>query len=480
MAKELFIPKLGQTVEEVRLVRYLVADGAKVDQGQEVLEVETDKAVFAVEAPAKGFIHFGPYKEDTVLAVLTVIATVGKADEKFSPAGASVETAPVEVVKPAESVSETNPQSQTSNPTKVFASPRAKKLAAEEKVDLSKVTPTGGGGVRVAERDVIAYLAEAPKATPIAERMAAEAGIDLRTLSGSGAGGIITKEDVERRRCAGDAARETLRGSGGEEVKAAVATVAPATSVAPVAQATPAISAVPATAAQEVVQRIPLKGIKGIIAERMAASAHTVARVTLFMDVDATEFVALRERLKAKVSESWGFAPGYNDLLIRVVAVALRKYPYMNARITPDAVEYLGPIHVGMAVDTDRGLLVPVVRNADQKNLRQIGGELREMVDRARKGRSLPTDFGGTFTITSLGPMDVDGFTPIINVPEAAILGVGRIADKPVIYNGQIAARKMMTLSLAFDHRVTDGAPAAKFLKTIKELVEEPYLLLAE
>lgn len=220
--------------------------------------------------------------------------------------------------------------------------------------------------------------------------------------------------------------------------------------------------------------------MRGVIAERMAASARSVARVTLFMDVDATEFVALRERLKTKVSEAWGFAPGYNDLLIRVVATALRQYPYMNARITPDAIEYLNPVHVGMAVDTDRGLTVPVVRNADQKNLRQIGSELRVLVDRARKGRSLPDDFGGTFTITSLGPMDVDGFTPIINVPEAAILGVGRIADKAVVYKGQLAARKMMTLSLAFDHRITDGAPAARFLKTIKELIEEPFLLLAE
>ncbi len=474
MAKELFIPKLGQTVEEVRLVRFLVEDGAKVDQGQEVVEVETDKAVFAVESPAKGYIHFGPFKEDTVQPVLTVIATIGKVDEKFAPEVAEVQRSGGEEETQGASaapVATSNLQSPISNPAKIFASPRAKKLAGEEHVDLSKVTPTGGGGVRVAERDVIAYLAEAPKATPIAERMAAEAGIDLRTLTGTGAGGAITKEDVERvvaqkRRYAGE--EETLRGRGGAEEKTPAAPVTP---VAPV---------VPVTPGQEVVQRIPLKGIKGIIAERMAASAHTVARVTMFMDVDASEFVALRERLKAKVSEAWGFAPGYNDLLIRVVAVALRKYPYMNARITADAIEYLGPIHVGMAVDTDRGLLVPVVRNADQKNLHQIGAELRELVDRARKSRSLPTDFGGTFTITSLGPMDVDGFTPIINVPEAAILGVGRIADKPVIYKGQIAARKMMTLSLAFDHRVTDGAPAAKFLKTIKELIEEPYLLLAE
>jgi pyruvate dehydrogenase E2 component (dihydrolipoamide acetyltransferase) len=469
MAKELFIPKLGQTVEEVRLVRLLVEDGAKVDQGQEVIEVETDKAVFAVESPAKGYIHFGPFKEDTVLPVLTVVATIGKADEKFAPEGgasagaiaAPADAAPAPAEQPAQPAVSAAPAAAAA-PSKVFASPRAKKLAAEEHVDLSKVTPTGGGGVRVAERDVIAYLAEAPKATPIAERMAAEAGIDLRSLTGSGAGGAITKEDVQK-------AVEKKRG--GEEGKALVAPIAPIA---------PTVPAAPVAPGQEVVQRIPLKGVRGIIAERMAASAHTVARVTLFMDVDATEFVALRERLKAKVSEAWGFAPGYNDLLIRVAAVALRKYPYMNARITADAIEILGPVHVGMAVDTDRGLLVPVVRNADQKNLHQIGSELRELVDRARKGRSLPTDFGGSFTITSLGPMDVDGFTPIINVPEAAILGVGRIADKPVIYKGEVAARKMMTLSLAFDHRVTDGAPAAKFLKTIKELIEEPYLLLAE
>jgi pyruvate dehydrogenase E2 component (dihydrolipoamide acetyltransferase) len=487
MAKELFIPKLGQTVEEVRLVRFLVEDGAKVDQGQEVLEVETDKAVFAVESPAKGFIHFGPFKEDTTVPVLTVVGVVGKADEKFAPQGETSETAEAQAATEAPGTPSASAPAEAApvapapeGPGKVFASPRAKKLAAEEHVDLSKVTPTGGGGVRVAERDVVAYLESAPKATPIAERMAVEAGIDLRSLTGTGAGGMITKEDVQRAVEQGSKGAGERRRVGEGETATAPSPVAPAAPPSAVTPA-PALPSALAPAVQgEVRERVALKGVRAIIAERMAASAHTVARVTLFMDVDATEFVGLRERLKAKVSEVWGFAPGYNDLLIRVVSVALRQYPYMNARITPDAIEYLNPIHVGMAVDTDRGLMVPVVRNADQKNLRQIGGELRELVERARKGRSLPTDFGGTFTITSLGPMDVDGFTPIINIPEAAILGVGRIADKAVVYKGQLAARKMMTLSLAFDHRITDGAPAARFLKTIKEYVEEPFLLLAE
>jgi pyruvate dehydrogenase E2 component (dihydrolipoamide acetyltransferase) len=202
------------------------------------------------------------------------------------------------------------------------------------------------------------------------------------------------------------------------------------------------------------------------------------------MEVDATEFVAARERLKARVSEEWGFAPGYNDLLGRIVAVSLKRFPYMNARLAPDAIERLAHINLGLAVDTERGLLVPVVRDADQKSLRQFGAEFRDMVARARQGKSLPDDLsGGAFTLTNLGMFDIEGFTPVINLPEAAILGVGRIIPKWVYRQDSPNApvlRQMMTLSLVFDHRVVDGAPAARFLQHIKHLVEEPYLLLAE
>ncbi len=474
MAKELFIPKLGQTVEEVRLVRWLVEDGARIEQGQEVLEVETDKAIFAVESPAKGYLHKGPFAEDAVLPVLTVVAVVGKQDEKFPAAGAPAEAAspaqPADSAPAAHAESSASAQAQTAEAGRIFASPRARKLAAEEGVDLSKVTPTGGGGARVAERDVVAYLQSAPKATPIAERMAAEAGIDLRLIQGTGANGTITKEDVQQ---AVAQRAESLKAKDAQEALAPAAAQAPSPSAAPAAPSVPASRG-------EILERVPLKGVRAVIADRMATSTRTVARVTLVMDVDATEFVAVRERLKARFAEQWGFAPGYNDMLVMAVARALRKFPYMNARMTSDAIEYLARIDIGMAVDTDRGLTVPVVRNADQKSLRQIGAELRELVDRARKGRSLPDDFGGTFTITSLGPLDIDAFTPVINYPEAAILGVGRIAAKAVVLNDQIVARKMMTLSLAFDHRITDGAPAARFLKYIKELIEEPFLLLAE
>jgi pyruvate dehydrogenase E2 component (dihydrolipoamide acetyltransferase) len=213
----------------------------------------------------------------------------------------------------------------------------------------------------------------------------------------------------------------------------------------------------------------------------MVTSHTATARVTLVTEADATSFVKAREQLKEAVSEAWGFSPGYNDLLGVIVARALREFPYMNARLTDDqAIEQLPYVNLGMAVDTDRGLLVPVIRDAGQKGLHAFGAEFRSLVERARTGKSLPDDLsGGTFTITNLGMYDVDAFTPIINLPEAAILGVGRILPKPVVHEGQIVARQMWTLSLTFDHRLVDGAPAARFLQRVKQLIENPFLLLS-
>jgi pyruvate dehydrogenase E2 component (dihydrolipoamide acetyltransferase) len=469
MTEEVFIPKYGQTVEEVTLIKWMTADGAPVKRGQEIVEIETDKTNFTVEAEANGFLHRGPFDEGQVIPVLTVVAIIGKEDEAFAAAApveeASEAAAAAEVeAPPAEKTSEAIAASE---PGKVFASPRARKLAAEKGVRLVEVTPTGGEGVRVAERDVVAYLAAAPKVTPVAQKLAGETGIDLRSVSGTGPGGRITKEDVERAALA----------------QTAAARPAPAVPSAPVAPL-PAAPRPVVLPEAEVVERVPLKGVRAIIADRMGASVHTTARVTLLMEVDATEFVSVRERLKARVSEAWGYAPGYNDLLAVMVAKALRSFPYVNARLAPDAIELLGHVNLGMAVDTDRGLLVPVIRDADRKTLREFGAEFREMVDRARKGKSLPDDLnGGSFTITNLGMYDIEGFTPVINLPEAAILGVGRIIPKwvyrPESPNAPVL-RQMMTLSLVFDHRLVDGAPAARFLQYIKGLVEEPYLLLAD
>jgi pyruvate dehydrogenase E2 component (dihydrolipoamide acetyltransferase) len=455
MAVEFFIPKLGQTVEEVTIVSWLVEDGAKVEQGQPIVEVETDKAVFPVEATASGILHRGSFKEGDIVPVVTTVAIIVAANDRFAaegrePAEPASETAPLLGAAPEELQAEsvTLTLAETEAPERLVVSPRARKLALEKEVDLHKVMPSGGNGMRIVEQDVLDYLSRLPKVSPLAQRVAAEAGVDLETLTGTGIGGRIMKTDVER----------TL----------------------PVETSTLAPEALPPLGDMELLDRIPLGGVRAIIADRTGTSVHTTARVTLVSEVDATEFAAMRERIKGRVSEEWGFAPGFNDLLAKIVAAALRKFPYMNARLTSEAIEYLKPINMGMAVDTERGLLVPVIRNADQKSLRQFGLEFRELVERARNRKSLPDDLsGGTFTITSLGAYGVDAFTPVINLPEAAILGVGRIAPKVVPRDGQAVIRTTCTLSLAFDHRVVDGAPAARFLKYIRELMEEPYLLVS-
>ncbi len=464
MATEFFIPQLGQTVEEVTIVDWSVEDGAKVNFGDQIMEVETDKAVFPVEANAKGYLHKGAFKAGDVVPVLAVVAIIGGKDETFTagskqpPEEARAE--PAAAPTPAPVTGQDQPGAPQTE--RVFVSPRARRLAEQKGIDPTRIQPTGGGGARVAERDVVAYLQQLPKATPLAQRHAAAAGLDLHEVRGSGPGGKIVKEDVAR-----------------SVAERSVPAAAPSAPAAPAAK--PGVQVPIPLGEAEVLERVPLAGVRSIIAERMSMSVHTTARVTLVTEVDASEFVAVRGRLKARLGDSWGFTPGYNDMLAVMAAHALRKFPYMNARLAPDAVERLANVNLGMAVDTERGLLVPVIKNADQLSLRQFGQTFRDLVDKARKARISPDDLsGGTFTITNLGMYDIDAFTPVINLPEAAILGVGRIAPKVVPINGQPAIREMLTLSLVFDHRLIDGAPAARFLQYIKQLIEEPFLLIAE
>ncbi|MBE7556655.1 MAG: 2-oxo acid dehydrogenase subunit E2 [Anaerolineales bacterium] len=435
MAVDFFIPKLGDNVDQVTIVNWLVDDGAAVNEGDEVVEVETDKAVVPVPANGKGHLHIGPYKAGDSVPVMTVIATIGAEAETFAPGSEKPEGEGAR--------GEQEPE-----------------LVAKEATGVS-LQPQGG---ELSERS-----AELPKITPVAQKIAAEMGVDVQAIARSGDHERITKEDVLQAAAPAEAAVTP---------EPALTSSPPSAAAPEPVQPSPQPSHAQADA--DVTQSIPLKGIRGIIFRRMAESVHTTARVTLVTEVDATEFVKLREQLKARFSQEWGFTPGYNDLLGVIAANALRKFPYMNARVSAagDAIEHLKPIHMGMAVDTERGLLVTVIRNADTKGLQEFGAEFRALVERARAGKSAPDDLsGGTFTISNLGMYRVDGFTPVINLPEAAILGVGRIVAKPVARGEEIVVRKMMSLSLVFDHRVADGAPAARFLDYICELIEEPYLL---
>jgi pyruvate dehydrogenase E2 component (dihydrolipoamide acetyltransferase) len=221
---------------------------------------------------------------------------------------------------------------------------------------------------------------------------------------------------------------------------------------------------------------MPLKGVRKIVSEGMAHSVHSTARVTLFREVEATEFVKLRKRFQERDA-----SVSYNDILVRICAIALREHPEANARLGEGTIEQLDRVNIGLAVDTERGLLVPVIHNADRLSLPRIAAERARLVEAARTGASVPDDLaGGTFTITNLGMFGVEGFAPVINLPECCILGVGRILRKPVVIgeDDTLAVRPVMTISLVFDHRVIDGAPAARFMDRIAQLIEDPFQML--
>ena len=445
MITEVIVPKLGQTMEEGTIVEWLKQEGDVVQRGEMLFTTESDKAVLEVESTARGFLRKILVSAGQTVPVLTVVGLITRTvDEDISgyqEAGkqeaAKQETREQAADHPAESVT-VEPSVSELGTGRIFASPRARKTAREKGMDLALVAGSGPQG-RIVEKDVLEFVASRPKPTPVAARVDKALGVDLATVSPSSPGGRITKADVQA------AAQVTAPGQ------------------------------------EAAVESLPMAGVRRVIAEHMAASHTQTARVTLVTEADATDFVEVRERLKPAVSEDWGFAPGYNDLLGLIVARAVREFPYMNVRLSADgsAIERLPIVNLGLAVDTERGLLVLTIRDADQKGLRTFGAEFRALVERARVGKSLPDDLsGGTFTITNLGMYDIDAFTPIMNLPEAAILGVGRIQPKPVVREGEIVVRQMMTLSLAFDHRLVDGAPAARFLQRIKQLVENPFLLL--
>lgn len=439
MAKEVYIPKLGQTVEEVMIVDFLVEDGQKVVEGDEIMEVETDKAVFGIEANTGGYVHFGPFKLNDVVPILTVIAVIGKEGDTFSAQPDPVAELSTEKEKtphpPEEQEAEDvhGSDSISQGGERICISPRAKKLAEEKNVDITKVIATGAHGNRIVEKDIQSFIQEQMKITPLAKKIAEEHQIDVSAIHPASTSGKITKEDV----------------------KAVIEK--------------DAISAHASMSA--ILDEHKIDGIRKIIAERMHASSQVTAPVTLVMDVDVTRLVELREIFKNETASQK--APGYNEIIAKVCALALRQFPFMNARISDQTIQQLKNINIGIAVDTERGLLVPVIKNVDQKSIYQITSEFQHDLDMIRDSRVTPELLqDGTFTITNLGSFDVRTFTPIINLPEAAILGLGKIEPRVVAIDNGVFVRKMMTVSLTFDHRLVDGAPAARFLQYIKNELE--------
>ncbi len=450
MATEVIMPKLGQTMETGVITEWLVEEGQPVRRGDALFQVESDKAVLDVNAPATGLLRRILVPKGGTAPILTPVGVIGAADEDISAiqavavAPTAAKGTPAAKVEPAAPSRPTPVAAKVVEETasergRVFASPRARRLARLEGIEVEGLSGSGPDG-RIVEADVRAYLERVPPMTPAARAEAERLGLDPATLALPEGSTRLTLEDVQ--------------GLG-----------------APVA--------VPTIAAPEPeAERIPMAGIRARIAAKMAESAHTTAAFTLTTEAEAGSLMAWRESLKRRAGEG-GRVPTYNDLLIRLLARALAQHPEVNARLEGEEIARYRQANIGLAVDTERGLVVPVVRDAGALTLAGIVERTGDLVVRARTGQLTPDDMsGGTFTISNLGMYGVDAFTPIINVPEAAILGVGQIAERAVVRQGQIVARPIVILSLTVDHRVVDGAPAARFLQTVKELIEEPLLAL--
>lgn len=443
MATEVLVPPLGTTMDTVTLVKWYVEEGDTVRKGEPLFAVETDKATLDVEAPDSGVLRIVRAQPGDVLPALSVIAVIAAPDEVLAE---TVAVSPAMQARPHTAAPEAETERAAAagkERTRILISPRARRLAERHHIPLAELHGSGPHGA-ILERDVLAYgkRGTAPTITPVAQRMAEQAGLEWQRLQGSGVGGRITREDVER---------ALVRPSA-----VAQPTVTPATDNTPL-------------------EIIPLQGVRAVIAERMAHSHSTTAPVTLTALADATALVALRQQLQQD-----GIDVSYNDLFIYITARALREHRRLNASLDGETIKVWQRIHIGLAVDTERGLLVPVIRDADTKGLAQLAQETSALIARAQAGQSTPTELtGGTFTITNLGMFGIDSFTPIINPPECAVLGIGRINRQAVAVGEDVAVRHMMWLSLSFDHRLIDGAPAARFLRRVVQLVEGPHRLMA-
>jgi pyruvate dehydrogenase E2 component (dihydrolipoamide acetyltransferase) len=461
MAAEIVMPRLSDTMEEGTILRWLKRDGEQVKRGEELVEIETDKANMTYESDQEGVLETIAAEGDT-LAVGEPIARVGA-----NTGGAEGNTAPA-----SPSVAE-----REEEPASGPAGVRAVGGAAEEG------GPHDAGSSTQRPEEEIASVGERVKASPLARRIASETGVDLHTVSGSGPGGRIVKADVQAARAGEDPDTVTVPAA------AAVSPTSepdsappPAPTASPAAERGSALASTPAgvATAKGETTTVELTRMQQTIARRMAESKATIPDFTLQMDVDMEECVKLREELKRL---SPAEAPTYNDMVVKACALALREHPRANGSYRDGRVQLHSRVNVGVAVDSDEGpaagaLVVPTVFDADEKSLGEIAREMRALAARVRDGTITPPELGGgTFTVSNLGMFGVSAFTAIVNPPQAAILSVGALAPRAVVREGDVIARSTMTVTLACDHRILYGAGAARFLARVRELLEQPAAL---
>lgn len=455
MATAVVMPKQGQSVESCIIVEWKKQKGDRVLAGEILCEIETDKALLEIESPVSGMLLELFFQAGDEVPVLTNMAAIGQPGEavddlrpgaaREQPGRAETPVATPQATTAAVLPALTPAESQAEVGTGI--SPRARNLAAREGLERAALPERGSGpGGRVIERDIQAILAQRPKMSPLARSMVAQGGFRA-PAQGSGLGGRIM---------AGD-----LTGAGVE------------------APTRPEVQA-PAPIAAEEVQTIPVKGVRKLIAERMLASLQTTAQLTLNSSADARALLAYRRRLKGS-AESLGLQKvTLNDLILLAVSRILLQYPDLNALFTGNTISQYKNVHLGVAVDTPRGLMVPVIHQANRLSLRQISEEARRLANACLESTIKPDELtGGTFTVTNLGNLGIESFTPILNPPQVAILGVGNVNLKPVEIEGEVQFIPHLSLSLTINHQVVDGAPAARFLQALAQGLAGVDLLLA-
>jgi len=453
------MPKLGLTMTQGKVVKWLRQNGERVEKGQPVVVVMSKKITYEMEAPASGVLRIVAQPKETrkVTEAIGFILEPGEAMPEIEEMAAPL---PLPRLSPSqgEGQGESAPAPSGEKPREVRSSPAARRLARELGVDITRVQGAGSGG-RITEKDVQRFYAEHDSqarvvATPLARRMAEEEGLNLARVRGTGPGDRITEDDVLRALEESALPPRVLVAvslpEGETKGQETLVTVLP--------------------------KVIPFAGMRQAIAEGMMVSLHSMAQLTLTGKADVTGLVDLRDVLRQR----WDARISYTDLIVKATALVLREHPILNSTLVGEEIVLQDEVNIGVAVALEEGLIVPVVRGVDRKSVLEIHREVQHLAERAREG-TLAVDevTGSTFTITNLGMYGVDAFTPIINPPEVAILGVGRITEELALANGQVVARSKMTLSLTIDHRIVDGAPGAAFLQTLVQFLEHPALIFA-
>ena len=438
MATKVFMEALSPTMEEGRLVKWLKNEGDAVTTGDPIGEVETDKAIMELVARGDGVLRKRLINEGDAVPVGTLVGVIAAADENIdalvghsgAQAPAKAPAAPVDAVPVVAAAAATAPVTSAPAPT---ATPAPAALAPSQ-----PSAPT--------------------RSSPLARRLASERGLDLGSVQGSGPNGRIIKRDIE-------AAVPT--GAEGAAPRAGAAS-------APRADVVGAPKAGAAGAPQY--RDVPLSTIRKIIAKRLAESIGPIPTFYLTAELDLTRVMEMRAAMAELGPE---FKVSVNDVLIKAIAVALSQHPEVNAHWGGDHIRYFNRVHIGMAVATDDGLIVPVIWDADSKRMSEISRDAKDLAVRARARKLTPEEFtGSTFSVSNLGMFGIDQFTAIINPPEAAIIAIGTSEDKLVVVEGEAVVRQRVRLTMSCDHRVIDGAVGAKFLQTLRRLVENPLMLV--